>query len=311
MSFDRYVKTFKRAAARYGLFASAWLLERMPFGMVDFFARALIAVGFRLTIRQRRIARESLEIAFGGEKSRREIDGITRRCFENLGHGMLEMLYFMAHPALTDRRVVWEGKEHLDRALAQGRGAIAVTAHFGNFPLMMLCCARQGYKTSAIIRPARDEVLERYLFRRRGECGVNTVYAVPRRECVVNSLKSLSDGHVLFIPLDQNFGSGAGVFVDFFGQKAATATGPVVFARRSKAPIVPMFIIRQKDGTHRIIVEPAFALEERADEDEAVSVNIGKLTHLIEQYIRRYPHEWGWMHRRWKSKPSGTAPTLG
>ncbi|MBI5149764.1 MAG: lysophospholipid acyltransferase family protein [Candidatus Omnitrophica bacterium] len=304
MSFDRYVKTFKRAAARRGLFASAWILERMPFGMVDRFARALIAVGFRLTVRQRRIARESLQIAFGAEKSRGQIAEIIRRCFENLGHGMIEMLYFMAHPELTDQRVLWEGREHLDRALAQGRGVIAVTAHFGNFPLMMLCCARQGYKTSAIIRPARDEVLERYLLRRRGECGVNTVYAVPRRECVSNSLRSLSGGHVLFIPLDQNFGSGTGVFVDFFGQQAATATGPVVFARRSKAPVVPMFIIRQQDGKHRIIVEPPFALEERADEDEAVSVNIAKLTRLIEQYIRRYPHEWGWMHRRWKSKPA-------
>ena len=243
-------------------------------------------------------------IAFGKEKSSPEIDQIIRRCFENFGYGMIEMLYYMSHPQLTDRMVRWEGKEHLDNALAQGRGVIAVTAHFGNFPLMMLCCARQGYKTASIIRPARDEVLEQYLFRRRNECGVHTVYAVPRRECVVNALKALSNGEVLFIPLDQNFGSDGGVFVDFFGQKAATATGPVIFARRSRAPIVPMFIVREKDGTHTIMVEPAFELQERAGEEEAIAVNIARLTNLIERYIRRYPHEWGWMHRRWKSRPA-------
>lgn len=309
MNVERYAKSMQRALARYGLFISAWILDRLPLGMVEFFARCLIAAGFRFTIKQRRIARESLEIAFGKEKSSREIDGIIRRCFENLGYGMIEMLYFMSHPRLTDRMVRWEGKEHLDKALAQGRGVIAVTAHFGNFPLMMLCCARQGYKTASIIRPARDAALERYLFRRRNECGVRTVYAVPRRECVHNALKSLSGGEVLFIPLDQNFGSGGGVFVDFFGQKAATATGPVVFARRSGAPIVPMFIIREKDGTHTIMVEPVFELQERADEQEAAAVNIAALTNLIERYIRRYPHEWGWMHRRWKSKPSGSPDT--
>jgi len=128
--------------ARYGLFISAWILDRLPFGMVEFFARCLIAVGFHFTLKQRRIARESLGIAFGEEKSSREIDEIIRRCFENLGYGMIEMLYFMSHPQLTDRMVRWEGKEHLDNALARGHGVIAVTAHFGNFPLMMLCCAR-------------------------------------------------------------------------------------------------------------------------------------------------------------------------
>ena len=306
MNFERYLKSLQRAMARYGLFISARILDRLPLDMVEFFARCLIAAGFRFTLRQRRIARESLEIAFGKEKSSLEIEGIIRRCFENFGYGMIEMLYFMSHPELTDRMVRWQGREHLDKALAQGRGAIAVTAHFGNFPLMMLCCARQGYKTASIIRPARDAALEKYLFRRRNECGVRTVYAVPRRECVNNSLKALSGGEVLFIPLDQNFGSDGGVFVDFFGQKAATATGPVVFARRAKAPIVPMFIVREKDGAHTIIVEPVFELQERPDEAEAVTVNIARLTNLIEQYIRRYPHEWGWMHRRWKSKPSET-----
>lgn len=303
MSRQGFPKNFKRVTARYGLWAAAWLLERLPYTAVRCFARFLVGVGFRFTIRQRRIAEESLRIAFGCEKSQKEIHQITRRCFANLGRGMVEMLYFMAHPDLADRKVFFEGKEHLDNALARGRGVIAVTAHFGNFPLMMLYCARQGYKVSAIIRPARDEDLEKYLFRRRRECGVATVYAVPRRECVTSALRALADQHVLFIPLDQNFGSQGGVFVDFFGQKAATATGPVVFARRSKAPIVPMFIVRQKDDAHKIIVEPPLELAEGGDENETVLINTARITQLIEQYIRRYPHEWGWMHRRWKSRP--------
>ena len=305
MNLKDSIKNFKRAMARYGLFSAAWLLDRLPYGAVHFLGRFLTTVGFRFVVRQRQIARESLEIAFGQEKSPQEIREIVRKCFANLGQGMIEMLYLMSHPELTDQKVLWEGREHLEKALAQGKGVIAVTAHFGNFPLMMLCCARKGYATNSIIRPTRDEKVEEYLLRRRKECGVRTVYALPRRECVSQSLKALANNEVLFIPLDQNFGSGGGVFVDFFGQTAATATGPVVFARRAKAPILPMFIVRQGDDTHKIIVEPPVEMEERGDEDEAIAVNIAKITKLIESYIRRYPHEWGWMHRRWKSRPSG------
>ena len=101
----------------------------------------------------------------------------------------------------------------------------------------------------------------------------------------------------------QPFGSSGGVFVDFFGQKAATATGPVVFAMRTKAPIVPMFVVRQKDDTHKIIIEPPLKLEEPADDKTMIQRNTEKITQVIERYIRKYPQEWGWMHRRWKSQP--------
>jgi KDO2-lipid IV(A) lauroyltransferase len=121
---------------------------------------------------------------------------------------------------------------------------------------------------------------------------------------VANSLKELRDNGLLFIPIDQNFGSGGGVYVDFFGQKAATATGPAVFAMRTGAVIVPMFIVRQNNDTHKIIVEPPVTLQEGHDEKESVTATMARITELIEKYIRQYPHEWAWMHRRWKSRPA-------
>ena len=120
---------------------------------------------------------------------------------------------------------------------------------------------------------------------------------------VTDSLKVLRDNEILFIPIDQNFGSDGGVFVNFFGQKAATATGPVVFANRTKAPIIPMFIIHEDEDRHKVIIEPPLVLEEGRDEKETLYINTSKLTNLIEHYIRLYPYEWAWMHRRWKSKP--------
>ena len=90
--------------------------------------------------------------------------------------------------------------------------------------------------------------------------------------------------------------------MDFFGRKAATATGPVVLAQRTGAKLIPCFIVRLPDDTHRIVFEEAMFIEEAATSRETVVATIQRLTNVIEAYIRRYPQEWGWIHRRWKSK---------
>jgi len=274
----------------------------MPIFIIRGISRILLAIGFAFTVKQKEVSRESLNIAFKQEKSPREIEEIVRKCFFNLGQGIIEMIYYLSHPKEVADKITFEGREYLDEALKKGNGVIAVTAHFGNFPLMMLYCAQLGYNVSSIIRPARDEKIEKFLLQKRTEAGLNTVYAVPRRECVAQSLKVLRANEILFVPLDQNFGANSGVFVDFFGQKAATATGPVVFATRTNSPILPLFIIREEGNCHKIIVEPPMEMEEKGNEKDTLYYNTAKITKIIEQYIRRYPHEWGWMHRRWKSK---------
>lgn len=299
------IKVWKRTIARNALYFCDWFINKLPYNAVRLVTHVLLAIGFRCTIKQKRIARESLNIAFRNKKSPKEINKIVRGCFENFGRGMIELIYFIEHPEMVRNKVFFEGKEHLARAFQEGKGVIAVTAHFGNFPLMLMKCVQEGYKTNAIIRATRDQLIEKYFLQQRTKRNINTIYSLPRRQCVDTCLKVLRQNELLFIPLDQNFGSKGGVFVDFFGRKAATATGPVIFARRTKSPVVPMFIIRMKNDTHKIIIEPPFTIEEQDDEKETIRVNITRITKIIENYIRKYPEEWGWMHRRWKSRPPG------
>ncbi|VAX38074.1 hypothetical protein MNBD_UNCLBAC01-1341 [hydrothermal vent metagenome] len=298
------IKRFQRASARYALVVFTWLFSCLPYWFVEPITRVFIVVAYRFIHRQRQIAEESLTIAFGKEKSVEEIQRITKACFMNLGRGMTELFYFMAHPNKFVNKISYEGLEYLDEAIKQGKGVVALTAHFGNFPLMMLGVAQKGYKVSTIIRPIRDAVLNQYLFEKRKNLGLSTVYSIPRRECVRNALKSLQNNEVLFILGDQNFGNGRGVFVDFFGQKAATGAGPIVFAQRTKALIIPMFIVRQPDDTHKVIIEKPMNIEEGVDDRDTMVKNMSRITQVMEKYIRRYPHEWAWMNRRWKSRPA-------
>jgi len=288
------------------LSSSALAVKFIPSSLLYAFARKMSWLGFRIAAKQRKIALESLSIAFGKEKTPEELERIAKDCFTFMAKSALELLFLMDRPELLKKRVDFDGKDNLDNALAKGNGAILVSAHFGNFPLLMARLALCGYKIAGIMRPMHDERVEKTFLAKRNKLGVRTIYSQPRIACVNETIEALRDNSVVFIPIDQNFGSG-GVYVEFFGQKAATATGPVVLAQRTRASLIPCFIVRQPDDTHKIIFEPAIELIGSGDPQETVVANIQMLTGIIERYIREYPAEWGWIHRRWKSKPGSQA----
>ncbi len=296
-------KAVKRAFARQAFYFFRGFFRLLPYSVVKAMTDFILVVGFFFMRSKRAIAQESLDIAFGDSISNQEKKKIIETCFANLGRAAIELMYFTNHPAMIREKVFFEGKERLDNILKQGKGAILVSAHFGNFPLMLLRLVQEGYPTSGIMRPTRDEIIEKDFLAMRNRFGLKTIYSLPRAECVNQSLKVLRNNELLFIPLDQNFGTKGGVFVEFFGQPAATATGPAVFAMRTGAPIVPIFTMRDVDDRHKIIIDEPFYIEGKEDDEATILACTVKITQIIERYIRRYPHEWGWMHRRWKTKP--------
>lgn len=299
------VKRIRRALARWAYHFFSWLFALLPYRIIRGITSFLLAIGFFVIRRLRKTAMETLSIAFGDEKSRQELKKICKECFYNAGRGAIEVGVYNTRPKMIVEKFSFHGdsRKYLDAALAEGKGVLGVSAHFGNFPLMLLYLAQIGYPTNAIIRPARDERIEVHFQEARTRLGLKTIHSYPREACVTQSIRCLREKELLIVLLDQNTGSKSGVFVDFFGQKSGTATGPIIFAMRTGAAILPMFTVRDKDDTHKIIVEPHFYLEKKATDEETIQYNVQKITNIIERYIRTYPQEWGWMHRRWKSKP--------
>jgi KDO2-lipid IV(A) lauroyltransferase len=251
--------------------------------------------------RHRRIALESLAIAFPHMPvaARRTI---ARDFFVFMAQGSFELLYVLRNTKSLDN-VTIEGREHLDEALAQKRGVIIVTAHIGNFPLMSLKLVKEGYSVSFVTRPMRDEKAGDYLHNLRVASGVKTIFSYPRRECILGITRALRDNEIVILQMDQNFGTG-GVWVKFFGLLAATPTGPVTLALRTRACIVPAYIYRESYGKHVVKILKQEPLIETQDKDETVLLNVVKLTNIIESWIKEHPEQWGWIHRRWKSRPS-------
>ncbi|MDD3345570.1 MAG: lysophospholipid acyltransferase family protein [Candidatus Omnitrophica bacterium] len=303
MNLKKIRKIFSRFMAWVGLNICFLIVKTIPPGCLYKFAQRISVLAYIFARKHKDIALSSLRVAFGKEKGEEELERIARDCFSNIAKGAVELMFFFDKPRLLKDKVEFVGVEHLDRALAKGKGVILVSAHFGNFPLLLGRLAVAGYKTGGIMKPMHDTRMEEVFRKKRDKYGVRTIYSQPRNTCVNETIQALRNNEIIFIPIDQNFGSG-GVFIEFFGQKAATATGPVILAQRTGAALIPCFIIRQPGDCHKAVFEPEMELVQGTGAHDTVTMNIQNLTDIIESYIRKYPAEWGWIHRRWKSRPN-------
>lgn len=298
------MKNKNQFLARFGVRATRVLFRFMPRPVYYLVCPFLRAVAGLILKRKLKIIRENLKIAYGTQLSEVNREDIGRECLRNFSTGLIELGYIADRPEILFETVSLEGEAFLKQALAVGQGAILLGAHFGNFIMMYLALVQRGYKVNVIMKPSHDSQMEVYIENYRAQRGIQTIYSLPARKCVVESLKALKRNEILIILLDQNFGGDGRVFVDFFGHTAATATGPVVFAQRSGAPILPIFMMKS-DGhfAHRLEIRDALELQGQPQDSGFVQKNVQMMTQLIEDQIRAVPHEWaGWMHKRWKSR---------
>jgi KDO2-lipid IV(A) lauroyltransferase len=114
-------------------------------------------------------------------------------------------------------------------------------------------------------------------------------------------LKILKHGGILGIVPDQDVDSVDGVFVDFFGKEAYTPTAPVKLAMAAKTQIVPIFVVRKKDNTHKLVVEKPIDVLRGDEKEEDIRRYTQAWTSLLEKYVRKYPQQWVWVHKRWKT----------
>lgn len=288
----------------------ASLIALLPPKVAVNFAWAIGKLAYLIFRKKRQIALQNLELAFGREKNTQELKKIAYRGSQEICRCGIEIFQFLHSPSKIKIKI--NGKENLDAALSQGKGTILISAHLGNFPLMMTTLtrllspegeanggqARQGYKVSTVMRPMRDLKAEEFFRQVRRRLNIHSIMVQPRYVSVQKCLTALGNNEVLVIPIDQHAGAG-GMFVDFFGKLAATPSGPAVFALRSGAPILPVFIFREGEE-QKIIIQPVVELCSGNDKEEIVEKTMAKLTKIVESYVRRYPEQWNWMHKRWK-----------
>jgi KDO2-lipid IV(A) lauroyltransferase len=275
-------------------------LKLLPDRLIPGIGKALGTLCYYALPRYRRVARANLRRVFGSDWSPAEIECTVRRNFQHLGQTLVEFLK-MVHwdDAEIERRVELQGIEHLEAALAAGRGALTITAHYGNWELLAARVAKMGYPVNVIARDADDPATNLFINEIRGDLGYRVI---SRSNAMRRALECLRQNELLAILLDQNTKSGE-IFVDFFGHPAATATGPAVLARRTGAPLIPVFIHRTANGRHLGQFLPPVTWEATDDKEQEVREITTRLTKVIEGQVRAEPDQWFWIHNRWKRKP--------
>lgn len=258
-------------------------------------------IAFWVAGRERKKTLLHLSWAYGSEKSPEEIRRLGERVFIHFAQVAVDVLRF---PKLTREKLEplvdkGEGLAIFDRVLSKGRGAILLTAHFGNWELLGAFLRFWGYPGALVGRKIYYDKFNEVLLDLRSRVALRTIYQdAPAREF----LKVLEQNEILGILADQDVDRFDGIFVPFFGRPAYTLTAPVKMALATGAPIVPAFLVQNGLG-YRFLVEEPIEVEMKGSREETIQEYTSRWSRVIEEKIRSYPDQWVWMHRRWKTAP--------
>ncbi|MDF7806831.1 lysophospholipid acyltransferase family protein [Pontiellaceae bacterium B12219] len=272
-------------------------LSSLPLPMVRGVGR-LVGFIFGNVVRHHRAdAFQALEQSLPG-LSPRECKRIINTMYLWQGVNFMEGMWYTFRGLDRVREVVeFENEEYVEQALAKGKGILALTAHFGNFEIMPMATVALGHKMSVIVKPIRNKAVEEVYNKYRACEGVTYL---PRDNSYRDCLKALRRQEVVGMIIDQNMTRDSGIFVDYFGRPACTSPGLAYMAAQSKAPVVPVFVYRKKNGHFVLKLQPP--LDPPEDRKPETILKATQLyTKIIEDAVRNDPEQWIWMHRRWKT----------
>lgn len=264
-------------------------------------ARLLAALG-RLAYRplgiRRRLVESQLRLAFP-ERDEAWVRRTAAAAYAHLGREGAAMIRLssLSREHVAARTEV-EGLEAFRAALAEGRGLVLVTGHFGNWEIGGAALAARGIPIDGVAQRQSNPLFDREIVAARERLGMRII---ERRRATKEGLRALREGRVVALVADQD-ARGAGVFVPFFGRLASTHRGPAVLALRTGAPLFLGTALRTPAGGYHVRLEPV-EVERDGDAEEVVRCLTAAFTARLEAAIRAAPEQYFWHHRRWKTRP--------
>jgi KDO2-lipid IV(A) lauroyltransferase len=284
----------------------AALVGVLPRSLARAFGISLGLLAYVVHPRLRYVGRRNLDLVFPA-KSRKEKKKILRGVYINLGRQLAEFCLFPRYTKENIGRVaVYEGFQNFAEAEARGKGVVFLTAHLGGWEVASFAHSLYGHPMNIVMRPMDNPYVDAMVDRYRTLHGNRTF---PKQDFARGLLTALRQGETVGILMDTNMTPPQGAFVDFFGIPACTATGVARVAVHTEAAVVPAFGVWDKHlGKYRICFEPALKLVSTGDDEADARANTALFTKVIEAYVAKYPDQWLWVHRRWKTRPPGAAP---
>lgn len=279
------------------------LLGAMPRGAARGVGALIGAIAFRALSRLRKVGLRNLQLAFP-EKTDSEREAILRLVYRNLGYLLAEFCQMPHYTPERARRLIrYEGLENYLEAREQGKGVLVLTGHLGAWELSSFFHSLMGYPMGMVIRRLDNAFVDEFVNRIRCLHGNRVMHKDDFARGLIAAMRA---GETVGILMDTNMTPPQGVFVPFFGIQACTASGLARVARKTGAAVVPGFLLWEEREQKYILRFGEQLTLVQSDDSEADAVaNTALFTSVIERYIRDYPEQWLWMHRRWKTRPPG------
>ncbi len=288
------------------LFGLWWFIAQLPYRLQLLFGEALGVVFYHLLRRRRWIARRNLELCFP-QLNQIELERLLRANFKSTTIAFFEtgIAWFCPRKRLS-KLVQVEGLEHLQSHLDQGRGVLLLSLHFTTIEMLGVCINSLIDTTDMTYRPHTNPVYDYIQSRQRARH--NPSCTVVARGDVRAMVRSLKKGRCISYFPDQDYGRKHSVFAPFFGIPAATVTAMPRLIKMTKVPVIPLVNTRLPDGKGYLIkILPAWKNYPTDNEQ----VNARRLNEHIEAQIRQQPDQYLWVHRRFKTRPSGEKDVYG
>ena len=291
-------------------YAPVWLLVRFIGVLPRPLARAVgILLGYKMYFllgRLRRVGMRNLELALP-EKSRSERKKILRGVYISLGRQLAEFCLFPRYTLENTKNLFsYDGFENYESAHARGKGIFYLTGHIGGWEISSFLHSLHGHPMHIIVRDLDNPYVQGLVRRYRTLHGNQTH---DKDDFARGLIQAMRNGEGVGVLMDTNMTPPQGVFVDFFGHKACTASGIARVAARTDAAVIPAFMIWDSVlGRYRLRFEPALELVRTGDDEADAVANTARFTKAIEGIVRRFPDQWLWVHRRWKTRPEGEPP---
>jgi len=261
----------------------------------------------------RRVALRNLEIAFP-EKTLEDRESIAKGSFENLGRVLGELTQFpkATHKSLRDQVVFeFESEENrnspemrlVESERAKGRGVLLLGPHLGNWEMGVFAYSALHHTLTYLARPLDNPLIEEFTVRLRTRFGNESI---DKNNSVAKAMSILREGGILGVLPDVNVLPRDGVFVPFFGTLACTTIGVAMIAARTNALIVPMCCVWDETSErYKVMYGKIIEHANTGDRHQDIVDTTAAFTAEMEKFIRAYPDQWLWIHKRWKVRPEG------
>jgi lauroyl/myristoyl acyltransferase len=273
--------------------STLWVARNLPKPLLYVMARLVGGLVYALSPNDRRTFRHNLQVVFNGADPPASRRVILWKIFQNYAIYMVDFFRLLAMSLQDSRRCaqLYEGRRHLDEALAQGRGVLLLTAHLGNWEIGGLGLRALGYPVTVVTLKHNSAFTNRLINTMRTRHGIGVIELGNSAYDGIEILRALQRQEVVALLGDRVFADRAGT-ATMFGREVQVPLGPVLLAMATGAPIVPAFSVMEAPGRYRGIIEPALDLRRGPDREAALRHNLRQVARVFERAIRRFPDQW-------------------